>query len=88
MKGIINRLWNEYYMEKCSEIGIEERTSVRRVSELHGKLNEELSAEQRKSMEKLIECIYESEAYFRRKAFIMGCELGASFVAEACADHE
>lgn len=84
MKQTLEKLWNEYLLEKCAEIDTEkERKLTRKAAELNQKAIELLSDEQRYAVERYVETIHDIETVFAEKAFIRGCEFAVSFLLES-----
>ncbi len=84
MKEILENLWNEYFAEECAVIDTdEERAFLVRTGELHESVNELLTKEQRETIEKYIEALYEMQNLFVKKAFFKGCEFATTFLFEA-----
>ena len=83
MKKTLEKLWNEYFAEKLSEIETDkERELIKQASKFHEEINLILSEKQRESLEKYIESLYEIQNNFVKKVFSKGCEFGASFILE------
>lgn len=83
MEKMLEKLWNEYFSEKCASIASEEeRMLVERSAEMHKRVNEVLTEEQCGVVEKYIEALYEIQSYFEKKAFLEGCAFAASFLIE------
>ena len=83
MKKTIEKLWNDYLMEECAVIDTdEERTLTKQAVELHERANALLNREQQDAVEKYVDALCEIETLFVKKAFVKGCEFGASFLLE------
>lgn len=83
MKETIERLWNEYLIEKCSAIDTdEERQLARKATELFESVSVLLNKEQQDAVEKYVDALCDIEALFVKKAFCKGCEFTASFIGE------
>ena len=84
MKETLEKLWNEYFAEKCSAIDTEEeRELIKKSAEMHKTLDELLTKEQSDAIEKYVEILYEIQGFFIKKAFFKGCEFATSFIFEA-----
>ena len=84
MKETLEKLWNEYLSDACSEIDTdEERNLTENTVELHKKAISSLNKEQRYAMEKYVDSLCDINAIFVKKAFLNGCEFTASFLLEA-----
>ena len=84
MKKTLEKLWNDYLLDECAVIGTdEERTLVKKTSELHEKLNGLLSRNQKEAVEEYVDALLDVEALLAKKAFFRGCEFTASFFLEA-----
>lgn len=83
MKEILEKLWNEYFFEECAVIETEdERKLMKKTAQLHEKLNDLLTKDQKGAVEKYIESLNSIEAVFAKKAFFKGCEFSVSFLLE------
>ena len=84
MKQTLDKLWNEYLLEKSAVIDTdEERTLTRALAELHEKANDTLDEDQRTAVEKYVDALCDIDALFAKKAFCKGCEFAVSFLTEA-----
>ena len=84
MKQTLEKLWNEYFATECATLDTdEERTLLKKASEMHRKASKALSETQSDTIEKYIELLYEIQYSFGKKAFCKGCEFAASFLLEA-----
>ena len=84
MKLTLEKLWDEYFSDKCSLIDTpEERELTKIAAELHEKANAELNKEQQAVVEKYIDALCDIESVFIKKAFLKGCEFATSFFFEA-----
>ena len=84
MQSTLEKLWNEYFMEECSEIGTDdERRLTAKIAELHRAANDLLNEEQIKAVEQFTDALCDLEALFIKKAFCKGCEFSVSFLFEA-----
>ena len=80
MKEIIEKLWNGFFAEECAVIEtMEEKAFVKKAAVMNKKVNELLTEEQKESVEKYIELLYEIQGCFVKKAFFKGCEFATSF---------
>lgn len=83
MKETLEKLWDEYFAEKCAIIDTsEEKALAARLTEMRKELNKALTVEQSDAIEKYIESLYEIQGSFVKKAFFKGCELTVSFFVE------
>ena len=83
MNTMLENLWNEYFAELCATIDTEaERVLLKKSIEIHQKINEFLTAEQRDVMEEYIDLLYEMQDSFLKKAFFKGCNFACSFLGE------
>ena len=84
MKQTLERLWNEYLLDKCASIDTdEERNLTKQAVELHEKANILLNKDQKDAVEKYVDALCDIEALFAKKAFFKGCEFAVSFLLEA-----
>ena len=83
MKDTLEKLWNEYFWEKCAVIDTEDKRKLtKRAVELHEKANSLLNKYQEDAVEKYVDALYDIEALFVKKAFFKGCKFAASFLLE------
>lgn len=81
MLKILEKLWNEYFAEKCAAINTEEeRALVKKAVKMHEKVNEALTKEQIEIIEKYIEAIYEIQDRSIKRAFFKGCSFAIEFL--------
>ncbi len=81
MKESLEKLWNEYLWEKCSEIDTnEERRLTKYAAELHEKASASLSKDQEAAVEKYVDALCDIQELFVKKAFFKGCEFAVSFL--------
>ncbi len=81
MKETLEKLWNEYLWEKCSEIDTdEERRLTKYAAELHEKASASLSKDQEAAVEKYVDALCDIQELFVKKAFFKGCEFAVSFL--------
>lgn len=84
MEETLEKLWNEYLSEKCAAIETEEeRVLVRNAAEMHKRVNELITGEQKVAMEAFVEASYRNQFFYAKKAFMIGCKFAASFFLEA-----
>ena len=84
MRDTLEKLWNEYLVDKCSEIDTEEeRNLTAKTAELHKAVNDLLNEEQKDAVEQFATALCDLEALFIKKAFCKGCEFSVSFLLEA-----
>ena len=83
MKKELEKLWNEYFSDECSNVDSdEERKLIKYAVELHEKVFAILNEEQQNAVEKYVDALYDMEDIFVKKAFFKGCEFAVSFLAE------
>ena len=76
----INKLWNEYFGEECSKIDtMEEKTFARRTAEMSKAIDDLLTNEQHRAVDKYIESLYDLQDCLVKKAFFKGCKFTVSF---------
>ncbi len=81
MKETLEKLWNEYLWEKCSEIDTdEERRLTKYAAELHEKASASLSKDQEAAVEKYVDALCDIQELFVKKAFFKGCKFAVSFL--------
>lgn len=84
MKKTLEKLWNEYLMDECSDIETEEeRTLMSKTADLYKAATDMLNEEQKVAVEKFTDSLCDLEALFIKKAFCKGCEFSVSFLFEA-----
>lgn len=84
MKETLEKLWDEYLMEKCAFIDTEEeRILTVQAAELHDRATALLDTEQELEVEKYVDALLTLEALYVKKAFLKGCEFALSFFLEA-----
>lgn len=84
MKNTLEKLWNDYLCDECSEIDSEEeRELLKAAVEKHDIINGFLTKEQSKLVEEYVDILIEMNSFFSRKAFSKGCEFATSFFIEA-----
>ena len=80
---MFEKLWNEYFFEKCSTLDTEEeREILKRAVEMQKRVDELLTSEQITAVEKYVETLQEMQMYSCRKAFFKGCEFALSFLSK------
>ncbi len=83
MHKAFEKLWNEYFAEKCAAIHTnEERTLIKKAAEMQKAANKLLTKEQSEVAQKYIEALHELHGLFVKKAFFEGCEFAMSFFFE------
>lgn len=83
MENTFEKLWNEYFAEECARIeNEEERILLKKAAELHKQANEPLTKEQRTSVEKYIEFLYDIQNIFMKKAFLKGYKFASDLLFE------
>lgn len=83
MKEILEKLWNEYFLDECAAIDSdEERNLTKKAAELHEEANTLLNKDQRAAVEKYVDSLCNIETLFVKKAFLKGCEFAVSFLLE------
>ena len=83
MRETLEKLWNEYLLDRCSVIDTdEERKLTNKALELHEKANVLLNKDQQDAVEQYVDAVYDTEALFAKKAFFKGCEFAVSFLLE------
>lgn len=83
MRETLEKLWNEYFAEKCALINTEEeRALIKKAVDMQKSANETLTKDQRKAIQEYIEAIYEFQSFSVKKAFFYGCEFATSFFFE------
>lgn len=84
MKNTLEKLWNEYLSSECAMIETDdERMLTRSAAELHERANALLDKEQMDAVEKLIDALGDTNAFFTKKAFFKGCEFAVGFLFES-----
>jgi len=84
MKQTLEKLWNEYFAEKCATIEDEKERAIRkRATELREKVNALITGEQAEAVNEYVDILYENADFSSKKAFFMGCEFAISFICEA-----
>ena len=84
MKNTLEKLWEEYFSEECAILDTEEeRELVSLTAEANKAVNDLLTKEQRRSVERFVELLHEMNGITLKKAFCRGCEFTASFLLEA-----
>ena len=84
MKKTLEKLWNEYLLDKCAGIDTdEERELIEKALKLHQKAKALLNEEQENAVEKYIDALCDIDTIFMKKAFFKGCEFAVSFLLEA-----
>ncbi|MBP3437332.1 MAG: hypothetical protein J6K61_05450 [Clostridia bacterium] len=84
MKETLEKIWNEYLLDKCGVMDTEEERSLtRRLAELHEKAKALLNEAQEEAVEQFVDALHDNEALFAKKAFFKGCEFAISFLLEA-----
>ena len=72
MKQTLERLWNEYLLDKCASIDTdEERNLTKQAVELHEKANILLNKDQKDAVEKYVDALCDIEVLFAKKAFFL-----------------
>ncbi|MBQ8381111.1 MAG: hypothetical protein IJY18_04380 [Clostridia bacterium] len=85
MKKRLEKLWREYLAEDCSSVETEEeRSLLRKTSELHRIATDLLTKEQSEAIEKYVDSLCDVQSFFLKKAFLKGCEFTSTFLCEAC----
>ena len=83
MKNTLEKMWIEYFAEKCAVLDTdEERALLRKAADLHEKANALLNKEQQEAIEKYLDAFCDIESCFLKKAFSKGCEFATSFLYE------
>ena len=81
---MIDKLWNEYFFEKCSTIDTEEeREILKRAVKFQKCLDELLTAEQNAAVERYVEVLHEMQMQSCKKAFFKGCEFALAFLSKS-----
>ena len=84
MKETLDRLWNDYLLDECAEIDTEEEKNLtQKAVELQEHANALLNKEQQEAVEKWVDVLCQTDAFFAKKAFFKGCEFAISFLLEA-----
>ena len=83
MKEIFEKLWDEYFFDKCAVMDTdEERGLTKKAAELYKKANFSLNHEQEKALEEYVDALCDADAFFVKKAFFKGCEFAVCFLLE------
>ena len=83
MKETLEKLWHEYFSDKCSVINTDEERRLSKIAlELEKKFKDSMSKEQEEAVNQYINALYDLEELFLKKAFYMGCEFAVSFLWE------
>jgi len=83
MKEAIEKLWDEYFSEKCAAMDTdEERRLAKKTVEFHEAASSLLNKEQEAAVEKYVDALCDMEAIFVKKAFFKGCEFSFSFLLQ------
>ena len=83
MNDTMERMWNEYFLEKCSIMDTEEeRRLANMAAQMRKKTMVLLNEEQAETVEEYVEALREMEVNSMRKAFFRGCEFACSFLSE------
>ena len=84
MKEILEALWNEYFLDKCSVMDTEEERRLMSVAaDLHEHVRVLLNKEQEEALERYVDALYKIEVSVAKKAFFKGCEFAVSFLFES-----
>ena len=84
MKETLEKLWNDYLLDECSELDTEEeRQLTRRAAELQDQVHALINKEQEEAIEKYVDAVCRMNAFLVKKAFCKGCEFAVSFLLEA-----
>ena len=84
MTQLFDKIWQEYFFEECTRIETgEEKEIIRKTSELHEKVDSLLTKEESETMQEYVDCIYDGEESFYKKAFLKGVRLALSLFLEA-----
>ena len=84
MKETLEKLWEEYFSEKCAVIDTdEERCLTTKAVEQHKRANLLLDEQQKDAVEQYVDTLCDIQAHFVQKAFLKGCEFALSFLLEA-----
>lgn len=68
MKKELEKLWNEYFSDECSNVDSdEERKLIKYAVELHEKVFAILNEEQQNAVEKYVDALYDMEALHTKK---------------------
>ena len=83
MTEIFEKLWENYFYNELSDLhSDEEKAAAREVRKTREKMESLLSDEQMEAVGEYVEAMQEEETFFAKRAFIKGCELGASFILD------
>ena len=83
MKNTLEKLWEEYFSEECAILDTEEeRELISLTAEVNKAVNDLLTKEQQRNVEKFVDLIHEMHGISLKKAFCMGCEFATSFLLE------
>lgn len=83
MKKTLEKLWLNYLSDECAVVDTdEERELMRKAVTLHEKANALLNQEQEDAVEKYVDALCDTQAFFVQKAFCKGCEFAVSFLLE------
>ena len=83
MKNTLEKLWEEYFSEECAILDTEEeRELISLTAEANKAVNDLLTKEQRRSVERFVELLHEMNGITLKKAFCRGCEFATSFLLE------
>ena len=83
MKPTLEKLWDEYFSEECAILDTEEeRELISLTAEANKAVNDLLTKEQRRSVERFVELLHEMNGITLKKAFCRGCEFATSFLLE------
>ena len=83
MKETLEKLWNNYLLDECSDIDTdEERQFIKKTAELHDRVNALINQEQADAMEEYVDAVSQIDAFLVKKAFCKGCEFAVSFLLE------
>ena len=83
MKKELEKLWNEYFSDECSNVDSdEERKLIKYAVELHEKVFAILNEEQQNAVEKYVDALYDMEALHTKKAFFKGCRFSVLFLIQ------
>ena len=83
MNDKLEKMWDEYFYEKCAVIETkEERDLLIKASEVRDALNTLLTNNQTEILEKFIRFTYEIQSLQAKKAFFLGCNFTSAFFTE------
>ena len=83
MKKRLEKLWCDYFFDECSMLDDKDRILNKKALVLHDDMLSSMNENQKEKIEKYLDCIFEMNENFGKKAFIKGCEFSASFLIES-----